>query len=134
MRLWAIQRSLEVKTGQQNQVDKIFQSKQAAIANNFDRFNKKGTREEIKPTVAPSKIKSKFINEDEQKMKESLKHLTLESSESDSDWRSTNSGYADLPTMIAENDLGTMKRGKRLDFNVSPIFSMILTFYAPGNM
>ena len=56
-------------------------------------------------------------------MKESLKHLTLESSESDSDWRSTNSGYADLPTMIAENDLGTMKRGKRLDFNVSPIFS-----------
>ena len=67
-------------------------------------------------------------------MKESLKHLTLESSESDSDWRSTNSGYADLPTMIAENDLGTMKRGKRLDFNVSPIFSMILTFYAPGNM
>jgi len=93
------------------------QSKQAAIANNFDLFNKKGTREEIRPTVAPSKIKSKFINEDEQKTKESLKHLTLESSESDSDWRSTNSGYADLPTMIAENDLGTMKKGKRLDFN-----------------
>ena len=59
-------------------------------------------------------------------MKESLKHLTLESSESDSDWRSTNSGYADLPTMIAENDLGTMKRGKRLDFNVSTI-----VFYSP---
>ena len=119
MRSWEIRRSLEVKSGH---VEIIFQSKQAAIANNFDRFNKKGTREEIKPTVAPSKIKSKFINEDEQKMKESLKHLTLESSESDSDWRSTNSGYADLPTMIAENDLGTMKRGKRLDFNVSPIF------------
>ena len=59
-------------------------------------------------------------------MKESLKHLTLESSESDSDWRSTNSGYADLPTMIAENDLGTMKRGKRLDFNVSSIFSLVI--------
>ena len=64
-------------------------------------------------------------------MKESLKHLTLESSESDSDWRSTNSGYADLPTMIAENDLGTMKRGKRLDFNVSPIFSLWFIAYGP---
>ena len=50
--------------------------------------------------------------------------MTLESSESDSDWRSTNSGYADLPTMIAENDLGTMKRGKRLDFNVSNKFTV----------
>ena len=108
---------------------KIFKSKQAAIASNFERFNKKGTREEIAPTVAPSKIKSKFINEDEQKMKESLKFLTLESSESESDWRSTNSGYADLPTMIAENDLGTMKRGKRLDFNVSFIYSEYGPYY-----
>ena len=65
-------------------------------------------------------------------MKESLKHLTLESSESDSDWRSTNSGYADLPTMIAENDLGTMKRGKRLDFNVSSIFSLWSIAYGPS--
>ena len=64
-------------------------------------------------------------------MKESLKFLTLESSESDSDWRSTNSGYADLPTMIAENDLGTMKRGKRLDFNVSFIHSIWYVKWSP---
>ncbi len=40
----------------------------------MERFNKKGTKnsEDFKPTVAPSKIKSKFLNEDEKKIKDRL--------------------------------------------------------------